>query len=454
LGRTAWPSSEVRQQVQTVPINSPRTPDDRMQSLWDASWDEPLSCVMRIHERALHSLRTQNPADLFDGMAEALIGVTHADSAAIQVADGPQSLLRLAAYRGSRRELDCLCAPDGEAHSLCVRALDSHHALRVDDVELSTELQEIARRALLQSGVAACLLVPLVGSSGRGVGSLTACFRSARTFTDEQIRHVDLIADHSVTFVETIGLYRTMAQQLADERVARERAEALNRHKDQFIATLSHELRQPLSAALPAIELQKRSLSAERRHRAREVIEEQLLQIARLVEDLVDVSHISRGTLDLRLERVDLRLVVRQAIGMTQSLFDARGQCIDVVVGDHAAWLSGDAARLKQVFSNLLRNAASYTPAGGRIALSLEQVNGEVMVRVRDSGVGIPRDALNRIFTIFDRGDGHGPSQGLGIGLAIVRQIVELHGGTVSAASDGEGHGSEFVVRLPASERE
>jgi signal transduction histidine kinase len=181
------------------------------------------------------------------------------------------------------------------------------------------------------------------------------------------------------------------------------------------------------------------------------VIEDQLRQMVRLVDDLRDATHIGQGTIELRRELVDARIVVQQAIETTAAAFDAKRHELTVDLSAEAVWVSADEARLRQVFSNLLQNAAAYTPPAGRIAVTLNRDDGRVFFHVRDNGIGIPADALGRIFEFYERGTQARDSLGLGIGLAIVRRLVELHGGTVTATSDGDGHGSEFVVTLPAA---
>jgi signal transduction histidine kinase len=173
--------------------------------------------------------------------------------------------------------------------------------------------------------------------------------------------------------------------------------------------------------------------------------------MARLVDDLLDLSRIARGQVPLRRERLDLAAVVRLAVQTSEPLIQARNHRLTVSLPDRPLALEGDQARLVQVLTNLLNNAAKYTDPGGRIELSAGQEGDEAVVRVRDSGVGIPRDMLPRIFDLFMQVEGsRDRSQGgLGIGLALVRRLVELHGGTVSAHSTGPGRGSEFVVRLP-----
>jgi len=223
----------------------------------------------------------------------------------------------------------------------------------------------------------------------------------------------------------------------------------MTRSVDDFLAMLAHELRQPLSAALAAIEIQKHSPQAERQDRARRVIEQQVRYIARLVGDLSEVSQISRGALNMNRERLDIRVLVAESVTMTESMFEERAHSMACSLGERPAWVVGDAVRLKQVFSNLLRNAATYTPYGGQVRLAVDCDDRQVHVRIRDNGVGIPADALNHVFELFNRGGKRSDGQSAGIGLAVVQRLVELHGGTVLATSDGPGCGSEFTVVLP-----
>lgn len=247
-------------------------------------------------------------------------------------------------------------------------------------------------------------------------------------------------------------LRRTLAatrQQLQCEQEGRVRAESMTRAVDDFLATLAHELRQPLAAALAAIEIQKHNPRPDRQERARRIIEQQVRYIARLVGDLSDVSQISKGGLDLRRERLDMRVLVAETIAMTEPMFEERGHRVACALGEEPAWVVGDAIRLKQVFSNLLRNAASYTPPGGHVRLLLDGDDGHVRLRVRDNGTGMSADALRHVFELFNRGSLPSRGQSAGIGLAVVRRLVELHGGSVTAASAGIGQGSEFTVLFP-----
>ena len=250
----------------------------------------------------------------------------------------------------------------------------------------------------------------------------------------------------------SIDLRRTLAEtqdQLKHEQKGRRRAESMTRATDDFLAMLAHELRQPLAAALAAVEIQKHTTTPDRQERARRVIDQQVRYMARLVEDLSEVSQISRGALNLDRERLDVRVLVAESVAMIEAMFEERGHRVACALGECPTWVVGDPIRLKQVFSNLLRNAASYTPQGGHVRLMVDGDERHVRVRVCDNGVGIPADALPQVFELFNRGGRRSDGQSAGIGLAVVKRLVELHGGTVAAASDGQGRGSEFTVILP-----
>jgi PAS domain S-box-containing protein len=226
-----------------------------------------------------------------------------------------------------------------------------------------------------------------------------------------------------------------------------------DRRKDEFLAVLSHELRNPLAPVRNAVGVLKLKSPDEPELRwAREIIERQVHQMTRLIDDLLDVSRITQDRLELRRERVALAQILREAIEMSRPLIVQEGHELEVSIPHDPVLLDADAARLAQVFANLLNNAAKYTPAGGRIALCAWCEASEVLVSVRDNGVGIAPEMLPQVFEMFlqvDRSVGR-TQGGLGIGLTLVKRLVTMHHGTVEAKSDGLGAGSEFIVRLPA----
>jgi PAS domain S-box-containing protein len=226
-----------------------------------------------------------------------------------------------------------------------------------------------------------------------------------------------------------------------------------DQRKNEFLATLAHELRNPLAPISNMIEVVKRADSnGELLKQAHETIERQLAQMVRLVDDLLDLNRITHDRLELRRSEVELTTVVHQAIEVARPLIDAAGQKLTIDLPDESIYLNADHARLTQVFGNLLNNSCKYTRPNGAISLSARRNgNDEVSVSVRDNGAGIPPDKLDTIFDMFmqvDRNSEHSQS-GLGIGLTLVKRLVEMHGGSIEAHSGGEGRGSEFVVHLP-----
>jgi signal transduction histidine kinase len=253
----------------------------------------------------------------------------------------------------------------------------------------------------------------------------------------------------------TAELQKTIVQLRESENRLRLQGEALaeaDRRKNEFLAMLAHELRNPLQPIRSAVDLMRQTKATiEQLQWGREVIDRQVNQLVRLVDDLLDASRISSGKLELRKEVVDVLPIIAGAMESTRPLAERKRHRIEVKLPPEPVVLDGDAVRLTQVFLNLLNNAVKYTPPGGHIVLAVEGNDDGITVRVRDDGVGIPESDLTRIFEMFYQGKTptDDPQGGLGLGLALVRQLVQLHGGSVHASSAGLDQGSEFVVRLP-----
>jgi PAS domain S-box-containing protein len=275
----------------------------------------------------------------------------------------------------------------------------------------------------------------------------------------ETLKHEDGSLHHSVVSKFGIpgpngqaGLVGGMAIDITDLKRAEAALKEADRLKDEFLAMLAHELRNPLAPVRNALHImQQPGVGGAMLQQVRDMAERQVQHMARLLDDLLDVSRISRGRIELRKEAVDLASVVRRTVEATRPLIEERRQRLTVSLPPGPMRLEADPTRLEQVLTNLLNNAAKYTDPGGHVWLTAERDGDEVVVRVRDTGIGIAPDMLPCIFDLFvqverrlERSQG-----GLGIGLTLVRRLVEMHGGTVTAHSDGPGKGSEFIVRLP-----
>lgn len=286
--------------------------------------------------------------------------------------------------------------------------------------------------------VASALILPLV-ARGRTFGTLTlACGPSGRTLRPDDIALAAEVAGRAGVALDNALLVRDIQEN--DER------------KDEFLAMLAHELRNPLAPISNAVQILDRcGIEHPTLTWARGVITRQVSHLVRLVDDLLDVSRITRGKIRLQTGPVDVAAAVNTAVETSRPLIVARRHELTVSLPDGPVTVQADPTRLAQVLSNLLNNAAKFTPRGGRVGVAVSLDQGEVAFRVRDNGSGIRADLMPRIFDLFTQADNSldRAEGGLGIGLTLVKRLVELHGGTVEARSDGEGKGSEFVVRLP-----
>ena len=336
--------------------------------------------------------------------------------------------------------------------------------VRVDDITRDPRYGKSAPHYGMPKGhlpVRSYLATPVVSRSGEVIGGLFFGHPQAGVFTERAERLVVGIAAQAAIAMDNARLHEQRVKLVAQLQEA-------DRRKDEFLATLAHELRNPLAPLKNALQLLELSGSGDARApgggdaRApgggdarvaplREMMERQVNHLVRLVDDLLEVSRISRGALELRRERVSLSAVVRSALETSQPLIRAAGHQLSLELPGEALWLDGDPVRLAQIVANLLNNAAKYTEPGGRIAIAARRREARVELSVRDNGVGIAADVLARLFEMFSRGGGpdRGGQVGLGIGLALARRLAEMHGGSLVAASEGPGRGAEFTLTLP-----
>ena len=313
----------------------------------------------------------------------------------------------------------------------------------ITDELLVLSARDDTHLSLIRSlGLKSYICVPLI-VSGKTLGVLTfATAESERTYNGADLTLAVDLAHRASVAVENTQLY----QALRDS----------DRRKDEFLATLAHELRNPLAPIRNALELLKMpTVDAATATRSRDMMERQVGHLVRLVDDLLDVSRVIQGKIQLRRERIELATVVAHAVETVQPLMDAKGHRVHILLPSESLSVDADPVRLAQVIGNLLTNAAKYTEPRGQIWLTAERDGGTAELRVRDSGIGIGPEMLPRVFELFVQVD-HAATQaqgGLGIGLTLVKNLVDMHDGTVEARSDGLGRGSEFIIRLPISAR-
>jgi PAS domain S-box-containing protein len=377
--------------------------------------------------------------DLLGELLRRVRDIVAADTAAILMLDDSGTMLVARAAAGLEEEVEGrVRIPLGSGFAGRIAA--EGRPVVIADVEQADVVSPLFREKHVRS----LLGVPLTVHR-RVVGVLHVGTRRPRTFTAADVDLLQLVADRVALAIEHTRLYDA-------ERLARAEAEAASRAKDDFLATLSHELRTPLTAILGWARILRRGdvPGADTAH-AVEVIERNAAVQSRLIEDLLDVSRIITGRVRLDIRPVSLAAVVEAALDAIRPAADAKSIALSFARTADRDLVTGDAARLQQVVWNLVSNAVKFTPRGGRVEVALECTPSEATIRVRDTGAGIGPDILPFVFDRFRQADSTStrPHGGLGLGLAIVRHLVELHGGTVTAESEGEGRGALLSVRLP-----
>jgi PAS domain S-box-containing protein len=376
--------------------------------------------------------------EIADGLVEEVRAILHVHQAVVSLNEnGVQSISavslsdKYAAYRS------LTTTPDGSGIYAQVCKHNRIMRLTQQELEAHPDWRGFGAHAARHPAMRGWLAVPLIDRKGKNIGLIQASDKFDSDFTEQDEAILVQLASIAANGFENARLYSSLKEQ--------------DRRKDEFLAMLAHELRNPLAPIASAAELLKIGIASEERvRRSSEVISRQVKHMTSLVDDLLDISRVTRGLIQLEHVVVDIGATIRSAVEQSRPLIEARGHFLSIEQDPEGASVMGDPNRLVQVVANLLNNAAKYTPRGGRILLAVERAAGTVHIRVQDNGIGIDTGLLPQVFDLFtqaertpDRSQG-----GLGIGLALVKNVVTLHGGKVTAHSDGPGAGSTFTVSL------
>ncbi|MGX4640877.1 sensor histidine kinase [Massilia sp. SYSU DXS3249] len=376
--------------------------------------------------------------DMAEALVEEVRGILEVHQAVVSISEqGAQMInaVSLSDKYAGYRSFDV--APDGSGIYALVCSSNRPLRLTQDELLAHPDWKGFGAHAAAHPPMRGWLAVPLVDRKGNNIGLVQASDKIEGEFTEEDEAILVQLASIAANGFENARLYSSLQEQ--------------DRRKDEFLAMLAHELRNPLAPIASAAELLKIGIASEERVRkSSEVISRQVKHMTSLVDDLLDISRVTRGLIQLESVPLDVMAIVGGAVEQARPLIEAREHLLTVEPGPEGASVMGDPNRLVQVLANLLNNAAKYTPRGGRIGVSVECAPGTAAIRIRDNGIGIGSTLLPQVFDLFtqaertpDRSQG-----GLGIGLALVKNVVTLHGGTVTAHSDGPGTGSTFTVIL------
>ena len=390
---------------------------------------------------------------LYDEIVSAAITLTQADAGSIQALDeSTQELVLLATQGIDRTVTDHFQRVTASSITSCGVVLATGKRAFVDFDVPESEDPDGSLRLHVNAGLICAQSTPMISRSGRRIGMVSTHWCKHHRPSERELRFLDLLVRQAADLIEQRQTAAEREQLLAREQAAREEADLANRMKDEFLAVLSHELRSPLNPILGWSRLlQKGKLDEAKIAQALAIIERNAKLQAELIEDLLDVSRILRGKLSLNVSPVNLASIIKAALETVRLAAEAKSITVEVNLAPNVKPVSGDTTRLQQVVWNLLSNAVKFTPTGGRVTVRLEQVDTLAQITVSDNGKGIPSAFLPYVFDYFRQADSATTRQfgGLGLGLAIVRHLVELHGGTVQADSLGEGQGSTFIVELP-----
>jgi signal transduction histidine kinase/DNA-binding response OmpR family regulator len=396
-----------------------------------------LEAMSRLHALSSRLMAVVDVRTALDDLLENAILSCEADFGNVQVYNPQIKALEIVVQRGFQRDfLDYFLTVRVDDGSACALAMKSGERIVIEDVQEDPAF-EPHRSIAAVADFRGVHSTPLKDRNGSVIGMLSVHFRQPHRSSEREQRLLDLYARHASDLIE-----RNRFEEALKEA---------NHRKDEFLATLAHELRNPLAPILNALQIIRLSPNPQTWADARSMMERQLGQMVRLIDDLLDVSRITRGKVLLQRERVELATIVRNAVEACRPLIESCGHELHVSLPPKPLFLDADSTRLTQVFSNLLNNAAKYSDWGAHINLTAERKGKEVVVGVKDTGIGIAPDMLPKVFEWFtqvhrDQKRSHG---GLGIGLTLVKRLVEMHGGAIQASSDGPGKGSHFVVRLP-----
>jgi signal transduction histidine kinase len=402
-----------------------------------------VAALNRLQELSTNLLTIPDRPAALTEILKAATELHQADMGYIRLYDPERKVLSIEVHQGFEEEfIDRFKTVDGSDDSPCARALRTKRRVMVEDIH-AEEQTAIDLHAAELGQYRAIQTTPLYSREGKPLGVLSIHFRFPRRTAKQRSGILDLFARQAADFIESLRI----TEQLRDA----------DRRKDEFIATLSHELRNPLAAIdSSATLLEYAHLDSAKREWAIQVVRRQCRTMKILLDDLLDVSRFTLGRVTLQKQAVTLTALIESAVETTQSLMDEANHTLSVTKPPPSLMVYGDPIRLTQVFSNLLSNAAKYTDRDGKITLDVQLTAAGVTVSIADNGIGIEPTCLEEIFGMFSqaKGKGHAMAGGLGIGLALVRAITELHGGRVYATSRGLGQGSAFHVDLPVAQPE
>lgn len=395
-----------------------------------------------------HLIHEEHIDALYSKIIDAALTITHSDFATLQMyypERGEHGQLHLLASVGLSQEgQDFWTWVDASAGTTCAVAMRNGKRFMSADIATCEFVVGTPDHAMFErAGVVAAQSTPLFSRRGNLLGMISTQWTHNHTPSDRDLNLLDILARQAADLIE-----RKIAEDALQQSQAALIAE--DRRKDEFLATLAHELRNPLSPITSALQILRMG-PQENQKEIFAMMDRQIGHVVRIIDDLLDVSRIRQGKIDLRKRRIVIQSAIRDAIEASSPLIASKEHQLVLHLSDEPIWVYADLTRIAQVIGNLINNAAKYTPRNGTVTISLTTDEDHAVCSVTDSGIGIPADMLPKIFELFAQVDNHleRSQGGLGIGLSLVKRLLEMHGGDIEVHSMGENRGSIFTLRLP-----
>lgn len=420
------------------------------------NFQEEIDGSKLLQDISIELLYEENIQEFYEKIMDTTIKIMCSQFASIQMLypEGVHSgEIKLLAYRGFNKKAAKFWEwVNIDSSSSCGAALREHKRIIINNVETFENIQDTEDREMyLQTGIYSVQTTPLVTRTDKLVGMLSSHWDKPYEPTERQLRFLDVLARQAADLIEW---------KLSIEKLEKSEKHALNlvkqleindKNKDRFLNMLSHELRNPLAAINMSIQLIEYTEDNFQKAKARNIIKQQVKQLNRLVDDLVDITRINNNKMEIKKEKIDLRKILLETVEAYKSLYEKKEIKLNVRINTGSVFIDADIVRLKQVVGNLLHNAMKFTHSNGAVTVYLNLENNEAVIKIVDTGVGIKPELLKEVFNSFVQADNSIDRSygGLGLGLAIVKELVKLHGGSVEAFSEGANKGSQFIIKLP-----
>lgn len=427
-----------------------------LKALKDILSDE-VEALNKLYLISTHYIRLDDMQNIYNEILDAAISVTHASKGTMQLSEQNSDYLNIVAHRGFDKPFLQHFEKVTSGHAACGWAFKYKQRVIVEDVEMSPIFMGTPDlQVLLNEGVTAVQSTPMISSSGGFLGVLATHYKTKHSFSDRELQMLDLLACQTADVVERARIEKDLEETKHKALDLVEELREADRNKNEFISVLSHELRNPLASILAGLSLIGMSKNEEQISKTNEIINRQIKQLCKLVDDLLDLTRITQNKIELKKERININEIVLDSVSDIKSQYEEKGVQLEAELKASHIVMNADPVRISQTIENLLFNALKFTPKDGEVHIILDQDKNDAVICVKDSGIGINMDIIPDLFNPFSQADNtlDRHNGGLGLGLSIVKGIVELHDGTVSAFSDGLGKGSMFTIRLPMHEKE